>query len=173
MLALFGGSHQRRGDWAEGSALSVADEAVALFVEVELSRPLESIAPGSRWSSSSRASARPRADVLLFVLVDDVVLAGLAVAARLAEGDLGAGDVLQLDRHVLEDVAHPGALVLAAAADEAPGLAVGAAVLCRPGSALEQAADEVLPEPAEGHSSSPQVDGQANDREVRVETGPE
>ena len=55
------------------------------------------------------------ADVFLLVLEDDVVDAALAGAARLAAGDLGAGQVLQLQRDVLEDVPHPGALAHAAA----------------------------------------------------------
>ena len=52
-----------------------------------------------------------------------------AGAARLAEGDFLARDVLQLDGDVLEHVAQPGAFVLAHAAEEAAGFAVRAAVL--------------------------------------------
>ncbi len=76
--------------------------------------------------------------VALRVLVDDRVHPGRARAARLAEGDRFAGDVLQLDRHVLEHVAEPGALALAHAAEEAARLAVRAAVLGEPGQRVSQ-----------------------------------
>jgi len=54
---------------------------------------------------------------------------GKAVAARLAEGDRRPRQALELDRHVLEDVAEPGSLVLLHPPHEAAVLAVGAAVL--------------------------------------------
>ena len=52
-----------------------------------------------------------QADLLLAVLVDDVVAAGLAGGARLADVHLGAGEALQLERDVLRDVAQPGAVL--------------------------------------------------------------
>ena len=102
----------------ERAALREADELVALGGEVEVRRAPRRRA-GARGGSSecSSASAEPPgldADVLLLVLVDHVVVAGRAGAAGLAEGHRLAGHVLQLDRDVLEDVAEPGALVLAA-----------------------------------------------------------
>ena len=48
-------------------------------------------------------------DLLLAVLVDAVVLAGRAGGARLAVADVGAGQVLELERDVLGDVADPRA----------------------------------------------------------------
>ena len=78
-----------------------------------------------------RQLARLEADLRLLVLVDDVVLAGLAGAAGLAEGHRRPGDVLQLDRHMLQHMAEPGALALVQPADEAARLAIGAAVLMR------------------------------------------
>ena len=58
---------------------------------------------------------------------------GLPGAARLAEGDFLARHVLQLDRDVLEHMAQPGAFVFAHPAQEAAGLAIGAAVLGQAG----------------------------------------
>jgi hypothetical protein len=46
-------------------------------------------------------------DRLLAVLEDAVVLAGLAGRARLAVADVGPGEVLELERDVLGDVAGP------------------------------------------------------------------
>ena len=47
-------------------------------------------------------------DLLLAVLVDAVVLADRSGGARLAVADVRAGKVLELERHVLGDVAGPG-----------------------------------------------------------------
>ena len=74
------------------------------------------------------------ADVFLGVGVDDVVDAALAGAARLAAGDLGAGQVLQLQGDVLDDVPHPGAF--AHALQEPARLADGAVVLVETGQQL-------------------------------------
>ena len=49
-------------------------------------------------------------DLLLAVLEDHVVAAVLAGAAGLAVADVGAGEVLELERDVLGDVPDPGAL---------------------------------------------------------------
>ena len=54
--------------------------------------------------------ARLQTDLRLLVLVDHEVFAGLTGATGLAECDRRAGDVLQLDRHMLEHMAEPGAL---------------------------------------------------------------
>ena len=98
---------------------------------------------GRRLRRSLRGEAAGlQADIFLDVGVDDVVLAVIAVAAGLAEGHLGACDVLELDRDVLQDMAHPGAFVLGQPTHEPAGLAVGAAMLVEPWKGLEQAAGE-------------------------------
>ena len=82
----------------------------------------------TRWLTSATAilpGLEP--DALLAVLVDDVVLAALAGAAGLAVADVGAGQVLELQRDVLGDVAHPGPF--AQAGDEAAATAERAGVV--------------------------------------------
>jgi hypothetical protein len=59
--------------------------------------------------------------VALLVLVDHGRRRAVGAAARLAEGDVLAGDVLQLDGHVLEHMAEPGALVLGMRRMKPPG----------------------------------------------------
>src|SRR3546814_15102385 len=79
-----------------------------------------------RFEQPQRQFAGADADFLLLVLVDDRIHARtvLGDAAGLADVDVFAGHVLQLDRHVLEHVTQPGALALAHAADDAPPIAV-------------------------------------------------
>ena len=62
--------------------------------------------------------------VALRVFVDHAVDAGLVCATRLAEGHVLAGDVLQLDRDVLEHVAEPRAVVFAHTAEKAAGFPI-------------------------------------------------
>ena len=78
-----------------------------------------------------REVARGLADALLLVLVDHVVVAGAPVAARLAEDDVGAGELLQLDRDVLEHVTEPGAAVLVRRRTKPPSAPVRARVRAR------------------------------------------
>ena len=82
-------------------------------------------------------------DIFLGIGVDDVVEPALTRAARLAPGDLGSGQVLQLQCHVLEDVPHPGSL--AHALQEPTRFANRAAVLVETGQEL----GEVLVEPGD------------------------
>ena len=131
-VALLGRGHQRGRARAQRLALGEADEAVAAALEVEMLGVEIGRAQLGRQEGMEQLQAelaRLQADLRLLVLVDDEVLAGLAGATGLAEGDRRAGDVLQLDRDMLEHVAEPGALALVQPADEAAGLAVGAAVL--------------------------------------------
>ena len=65
------------------------------------------------------------ADGLLAVLVDAVVLAARAGGAGLAVADVGAGEVLELERDVLGDVAGPGALTQAGDEPAAPAKGAG------------------------------------------------
>ena len=98
-----------------------------------------------------REIPRRQPDLLFDVAVDDVVLPpGQMIAAGLAEGDGFPGDVLQLDGHVFEHVAEPGALVLAHAPQEAAGLAIRAAVLGQPRLCCRMRFDEGRPQPPGG-----------------------
>ena len=104
--------------------------------------------PGGRSDSgsnehSSRSAKLTGGDafIALRVFVDDGVDTGLARAARLAERDFFTRDVLQLDRHVLEHVAEPGAFIFAHAPEEAAGHAVRAAVLGQAGQGRRESID--------------------------------
>ena len=94
----------------------------------------------------------------------------VAVRAGLAEGHRLAGDVLQLDGDVLEDVPHPGALVLGQPPDEPAGLAVGAAVLLQPRQRGDEAVVERRPElPGGPLLQLAEVHVEPDDGEVSVE----
>ena len=167
--------HQRHRAGPQRPALGEADELVALPGEVEIVRH-GALGPETRRQQRvQQREAEPAGlepDVLLLVLVDDVVVARRPVRAGLAEGDRLAGHVLQLDRHVLQDVAHPGALVLGQPADEPARLAVGAAVLLQPRERRDQRIGERLPQPARRpFLQLPQVHVEADDGKVGVEAG--
>jgi hypothetical protein len=170
-------AHQRHGARAQRPALGEADELVPLGGEVEVRRHRArgpELGRQQRVEQGEPEAARLEPDVLLLVLIDDVILPGLAVRAGLAEGHRLAGDVLQLDRHVLEDVAHPGALVLDQPPDEAARLAVGAAVLVQPGERRDEGIGERLAQPTRGPLLQlAQVHVEADDRKVGVEAGPD
>ena len=119
------------GGGTVGQALGDADDLLFQFAhEVELRlRVVDEVVEEAH---GQRAGGD--ADVFLGVGVDDVVDAALAGAARLAAGDLGAGQVLQLEGDVLDDVPHPGAF--AHALQEAARLADGAVVLVEAGQQL-------------------------------------
>src|SRR6202011_2511217 len=88
------------------------------------------------------------------------------------EGNRFAGDVLQLDRDVLEHVAEPGALTLAHAAEKAARLTVGAAVLGKPGERRGQRIYERgAQSPGGPRLQGTEVQLEANDGEARVERG--
>jgi hypothetical protein len=142
---------QGRGAGPQLPALGEADEIVALFLEIEIRRPvlrLDQVVGQQVVQQGQRQAARFQADLLLLVLVDHVVDAGLAVAPGLAEGHVGPREVLHLDRAVLPDVAHPGAFVLAQAAQETARLAVGTAVLPQARQGFQQRLDETIAQAA-------------------------
>ena len=139
--ARFGGAHQGCRGGPERAALREADELVARLGKApalgDASRGAQPL--GQQRADQPQPELAGRASlVALRVLVDDRIHPGGARAARLAERDRLARDVLQLDRHVLEDVPEPGALALAHAPVEAAGLAVGATVLGEPGQRLAE-----------------------------------
>ena len=110
------------------------------------------------------------ADVFLLVTVDDVVDAPFAGAARLAAGHLGAGQVLQLQGDVLEDVAHPGAF--AHALQEPARLADGAAVVVERGEQLGQVLVEAGDLVGGPVLQLADIDDQLDDRHAGPDIGP-
>ena len=105
--------------------LGQADQPLELGREVE--EDLGIVGGDEVVDERHRHPTRLEADGLLAVLVDDVVLAVLAGRPGLAVADVGAREVLELERDVLGDVAHPGAF--AQARDEAAAPAERAGVV--------------------------------------------
>ena len=143
--------------------LGEPDEALELGREVE--EDLGVVGGDEVVDERDRHPPGLEADRLLAVLVDAVVLAVLAGGARLAVADVGAGEVLELERDVLGDVAGPGAV--AQPRDEPAAAAERAGVVLerreegdeRVGEARDLVGREVL-EDAE-------IDEQADDRLAR------
>ena len=125
----------------------------------------------TRWLTSATAM-RPasRPDLLLAVLEDDVVATGLAGGAGLADAHIGAREALQLERDVLRDVAHPGAV--REAAEEAAPPAERAGVVLHRG----QQRHERLVEARDGVRGvlleHAQVDRHPDDRAADPDVGP-
>ncbi len=76
-----------------------------------------------------RKLAGMQADLFFFVLEDHVVKAGFPCITRSSEGHIKTCNILQLNRHMLPDVGHPSALILAQAAYKPTRLAIRATVL--------------------------------------------
>ena len=89
-----------------------AGAPTAYAEKAQVYHAVSEIGGGDIRESQAGLSVSRLAHALLLVLVDHVVHARVAGAARLAEGDLRAREVLELDGHVLEDVPEPGAAVL-------------------------------------------------------------
>jgi hypothetical protein len=124
-VAFLGRTHQRRGRRTERAPLRVADEVVARACPSSQSGGVTDAGPpgSSEVESFQREFAGGDALLLLRVFVHHRIHARslVADAAGAAEGDVLAGDVLQLDRDMFEHVPEPGAFVLAHAADETAG----------------------------------------------------
>ncbi len=172
-VALLGGPHQRAGRGAEGAALRQAHQGLAFAAEIERRRVVGRALRRQEMADHRQAErAGGGAHRLLGEAVDHVVLAGgQGLAASLAIGDWRTSQALELDRHVLEHVAEPGALVLAQPADEAARLAVRARVLVQGRHQLEQP----LVEPGQAQRrvgfELSQVHPQSDHRPERVEVG--
>ena len=171
-VALVGGVYQRGRRRAERAALREADVLVAGGGPIPTLRHRARGAElfrEQRTQEAHRELAGGDAFLALGVFIDDRVEPRLVEAARLAERDVLAGDVLQFERDVLEHMSEPGALVLVHAADEAAGFAVGTAVLGEAGQGRDQAVDEILAEPARGPGlECAEVEFQPDDRKTRV-----
>ena len=177
MPRAFGRAHQRCRRRAERTALREADELVARLGPVpafgHAVRRADRVGQ-QRAQQPQRQFAGGDAFVALRVFVDDRVDARRAGAARLAERDVLAGDVLQFDRDVLEHVAEPGAFVLAHAAEEAARLAIRAAVLGEAGQGGGEPVDERAAEPAGGPVLElAQVEFEPDDGEMCVKRRPD
>ena len=177
-VAFFRRFHQRGSGRAERTALRIADEGIARFRPVPV---LGHAAFGLEFLRQQRAEqaqgqfAGFDAFFALRIFVHDRIHAGLAVdAARLAEGDVFAGDVLQFDGDVFEHMAQPGAVAFVHAADEAAGLAVGTAMLGQAGQGRDQRGHEIGPEPAgrPGFQGA-EVELEADDGEMGVQGRPD
>ncbi len=172
---VLGRPHERHGARPERAPLGEPDELVALGGEVEVAGD-GALGPKvrgqERVEQGDAQSAGLEADVLLLVLVEDVVPPVRAGAAGLAEGHRLAGHVLQLDGDMLEDVPHPGALVLTQPPDEPARLAVGAAVLVQPRQRLDETVDEGRPElGGRPRLERAEVHLETDDGEVGVQAG--
>jgi hypothetical protein len=101
-----------------------------------------------------------------------VLAARQIVAARLAVGDTGAGEALELNRDVLQHVAEPGPLVLGHAAHEAAGRIVRAGVLAEARHQREQPLVEAGQTQRRVLLQLAEVDPQADHRPQGVEVRP-
>ena len=171
-VPLLGRVHQRGGGRSERAALRKADVFVARRRPVPAFRHAArrpQLFGQQREEQAHGELAGGDAFLALGVLVDDGVEARPVEAARLAERDVLAGDVLQLEGDVLEHVPEPGALVLVHATDEAARLAVGAAVLGEAGEGGDEPVHEFLAEAARGPGLElAEVQLQPDDREACV-----
>ena len=124
----------------------------------------------TRWLTSATAilpASMP--DLFLAVLEDDVVPAVLAGAPRLAVADVGAGEVLELERDVLGDVADPGAV--AEPGDEAAAPAERAGVVLEAREHLDERVHEARDLVARELLEDAEVDDHADDRLARPVVG--
>jgi hypothetical protein len=176
-VAGFGRTHERRRRRSQRAALREANEFVARFGPV----PAFGHAFGradcvgqQRAKQPEREFAGGDALVTLRVFIDDRVDARCAGAARLAERDVLARDVLQFDRDVLEHVAEPGAFVFAHAAEKAARLAIRAAVFGEAREGGGKPVDERAAEAARGPVLEfTQVEFEPDDGEMCVKRRPD
>ena len=153
--AFFCCAHQRGGGGPQRTTLRIADEVVARGIPVPVRRHAvfrPQLDRQQRRQQFQRQFAGGDAFLLLRVFVDHGVNAGpiLADAAGLAEGDVFAGHVLQLDGDVFQHMSQPGAFDLAHAANEAARFAIRTTVLGQAGQGGDQPIDERRPEFAGG-----------------------
>ncbi len=82
------------------------------------------------------------------VFVDNGIDTGRAGAARLAEGDLLPGNILQFDGDVLEDVPEPRTLILAHSPKKTSRLPIGASMFDQTGQRRRQGIDKLAAQAA-------------------------
>ncbi len=173
--ALFGRAHQRGGRGSEGAALREANELIArlLPVPVRGNGPLRADRGGQQRTQQPKPKIAGRDPfIALRVFIHDCIKARRPCAARLAEGDFLAGDILQLDGDMLEHMPEPGTLILAHPAKKAAGFAVGTAMLREARQRFAKRVDKFLAQATGGPGlQSPQIQLQANDRKARIQRG--
>ena len=121
--------------------MRVGDQVIELFFEVEVISDLG--VPSQRlWDGVMdhlhRQVRGGEPDAFLLIGIHHVVLSGLSGAAGLPEGHAGPCERLEFDRDVLEDMTHPGAVILPESPHKTTGFAVGAAVLMQRRQPIEQ-----------------------------------
>ena len=130
--AMLGGAHQRGGRGSQGPALREANEFIARFLPVPVSG--NGVHRPDRGGQQRTQQPQPKiagrdAFVALRIFVHHGINTRCSGAARLAECDLLAGDILQLNGDVFENMPQPGTLILPHAAKKAAGFAIGTAML--------------------------------------------
>ena len=154
---------ERLGRRPERLPLGEPDEALHLGREIE-----EELGVVRRDEVVDERDGHPaglQPDRLLAVLEDAVVLPVRARGARLAVADVGAGQVLELERHVLGDVAHPGPV--AEPGDEAAAPAERAGVVLERRQQRDERVGEVRQRVRRVLLEHAEVDEQADDRLAR------
>ena len=154
---------ERLGGRPEGLPLGEPDEPLELGSEVE--ERIGVVGCHEVVDECHRHPARLEPDGLLAVLVDAVVLTRLAGAAGLAMSDVGAGQILELERDVLGDVTRPRAV--AQARDEASTAAERAGVVLERGQQRDQGVTEVRDQVGRVLFEHAQIDQQTDDRLAR------
>ena len=123
------------GRGAEGGPVGQQHQALQLGDEVEGGVGLNQVI-----EQTDRQLPGRDADLFLVIAVDDVVIARRAGPPRLAPGGGRTGLALELERHVLGDVTHPGAVT--ETLDEAAGPVQRAAVVVQTGQEIDQCIGE-------------------------------
>jgi hypothetical protein len=147
-IAILCGLDQRAGRGAEFLSLRMNDKAAQFGLQIEirvtviLGLRLQLLRQKMHQESHRKLAGR-KTHVALTVGIDHVVLARHPSAARAPKADIGARDVLNLDRAMLKDMAHPGAFILAQAAQKAARFAVGTAMAGQPRQGLGETLDEI------------------------------
>ena len=154
---------QRLGGRPERLPLGEPDEALHLGREVE--EDIGVVGGDEVVDQRDRHPAGLETDRLLAVFVDAVVLAGRAGRPGLAVADVGAGQVLELERDVLGDVARPRPV--AQAGDEPAAAAERAGVILERRQQGDQRLGEVRQQVRGVLLEDAEVDQEADDRLAR------
>ncbi len=174
-VARFGGANEGSGGRAKLASLREVHELDELCAEVErrfvfTRSPLRAKVLGEQVVQKLDGQiGRGFAYALFFELEHHVVDADGSGASGLAENDVGAGEVLELDGDVLEHVAEPGAAVLREPTYETARALVGARVGAQGGHGLEKTVDEARDLGAGPVFERAEIDRETHDGEVRVE----
>ena len=176
-IAFLGGLDQGRRAWTQGPVLRITDKLVPGLLKVP-------VLPGGAFRSQlswqkvmqqiQAQAPRFPADFLVAVLENDGVMPGLiGDRARAAESHRKSGDTLEFERHVLQHVSQPGALVLPHASQKAAGSIVGAGMFAQSRQRRHQTVDECRTQSGGWpFFQRTEVDHVLNDREVGIPVWP-